>query len=392
MIEIKARQPGSAPHWSIGKYFLVIAGEELGSSDVIKTVDKKFSAWINSEIDSKKLLTQILADLEMQFHALTIELDRPVDRWVRLQGAFVAFNSPPPDTLRRKLVLFFKPDFDNWINPFSALDYQRALKEAAVGSFVDGSIFAEDVTDGFSVTRALAKAEDVTVAVKIAGIVDEVKRLSTKAVEGLFKRVQKDSLVAWFDFPAPIRAACEQYLIYFIQFLEDLGIKANSEIKADAGRILFSVTPKEGSSALERIKEALEIYLNLPVNSEFNAAAEQFKDISVSQLKSQVLFLHSQLHLAKATLQAKDAAIHALDFTVFQQRQLLAGRKRDDSASNKEDEPILGDTIHITQYEGKAFRVDLPTILRRLKRSFGIGQGKSTSSSALPPSRDREPE
>src|SRR6185437_3359491 len=96
---------------------------------------------------------------------------------------------------------------------------------------------------------------------QISKICDDVKRCSAMAVELALKGIGKSSLVAWFDFPAPIKTACEQYLVYFVQFLEDLGIKANSEIKEDAGRVLFSITPVDGQSALGRIKEALEIYL-----------------------------------------------------------------------------------------------------------------------------------
>jgi hypothetical protein len=51
------------------------------------------------------------------------------------------------------------------------------------------------------------------------------------------------AVTAVFEFPAPIKSACEQYLLYFAQFLRDLGIEAEAELKEEAGRVLFSVTP-----------------------------------------------------------------------------------------------------------------------------------------------------
>jgi|SRR5579864_5209586 len=191
-----------------------------------------------------------------------------------------------------------------------------------------------------------------------------------------------DSLVTFFRFPPGIRSCCSQYLLYFVQFLEDLGIKADSEIKEHAGRILFSVTPADGPGALGKIKEALEVYLDLPRNPEFNATAGEFSDIAVSQLKANVFFLQSQLSLAQALLETKSATLEALNFTVYQQKQLLIGLSADQSAPNStkrtENEPVVGDTVSVKPYEGKILRVDLPTILRRLKRSFGLGEKKDT--------------
>jgi hypothetical protein len=177
-----------------------------------------------------------------------------------------------------------------------------------------------------------------------------------------------------------VKTACAQYLTYFIQFLEDLGVKADSEIKENAGRVLFSVTPKDGPSALGQIREALDAYLRLPRNPEFGSESAEFGGVAVSQLKANVFFLHSQLALAQAMIEAKDARIEALDLTVYQQRQLLTGVSVEKPASSSQDwdqdEPILGDTVHLTKYEGKIVKIDFPTILRRLKRSFGVAESK----------------
>jgi hypothetical protein len=65
---------------------------------------------------------------------------------------------------------------------------------------------------------------------------------------------------------------------------------------------------------------------------------QRFQDIAVIQSRANILFLQSQLELAKAVVQAKDASIQALDFVVFQQRQLLS----EPSKSHGENvEPLL---------------------------------------------------
>jgi len=308
---------------------------------------------------------------------LHLDFDEPLDRSIKFSEAA---SSISPE-LKSELRLTFKPDFDKWAGPFSVSEYQTAISlvvEEIVGVIFEAN---DNLTNGFNVLIVDPKSEPF--GEEISRSVEQMRSASKIAAAQALKSVQKNSLVTWFYFPAPVKAACEQYLVYFIQFLEDLGIKANTEIKQYAGRVLFSVTPEEGSRALKKIREALEVYLNLPRNPEFNTVGEQFTDLAAVQLRSQVFFLQSQPELANATIQAKDAAIQALNFTVFQQKQLLIDDQKHESPSDKNEEPILLDTIHLTEYEGKGFRIDLPTI-RRLKRSFGVGQYKSVKKPHCP--------
>lgn len=350
---------------------IVIDGEKLESGTAYKLVGSGWGADVTESLDSKFFFPLILMDIEsIRLFRVNIYLDEAVDSWLRLSTAALVLQTSDP----AKTSLRFKPDFDNWTSPFSASAYIQAFKDAAKN--VSGLKFylSHNTFD----LECVIENKNQTVLQFLSEKMDVVRPLSRIAAEEALRTVRKNSLVTWFNFPSPIKTSCEQYLIYFVQFLEDLGIKANSEIKEDAGRILFSVTPADGPSALGKIKEALEAYLDLPRNPEFNAVADDFSDMAVSQLKANVFFLKSQLAIAQAVLEAKDATIEALKLTTYQQRQMLIGSTSDASekADENESEPILGDTVHLTKYEGKFLKVDLPTILRRLKRSFGIDKDK----------------
>jgi hypothetical protein len=66
----------------------------------------------------------------------------------------------------------------------------------------------------------------------VQGICDEViKRLQT--------RLGADSITTAFDFPDEVKVPCEQYLVYFVQFLRDIGVEATSDLQHYAGRVLF---------------------------------------------------------------------------------------------------------------------------------------------------------
>jgi hypothetical protein len=177
---------------------------------------------------------------------------------------------------------------------------------------------------------------------------------------------RRNSVTTFLKFPPVVKTACEQYLLYFVQFLADLVVKAEAEIKESAHKVLFSVTPQDGQSALEKVRDALEVYLQLPGARDFAESAVPYPDLAVTQLQSNILHLQSQLLLAKATLQAQDATIESRSLSNFQYRQLLSAEKATQS------EALIGDTVHVTRIEGKGFRVDLPLILKRLKRVLGV--------------------
>jgi hypothetical protein len=51
--------------------------------------------------------------------------------------------------------------------------------------------------------------------------------------------------------------------LFFVQFLRDLGINATSNLRKKRGSSFFS-TPTDDVEALDKIREALAVYLNLP--------------------------------------------------------------------------------------------------------------------------------
>jgi CheY-like chemotaxis protein len=181
-----------------------------------------------------------------------------------------------------------------------------------------------------------------------------------------------NSVVMSFDFPEEIKVSCEQYLLYFAQFLKDLGVKADTALTHEAGQVLFTVTPADKEQALDQIHAALDVYLHLassPVSDTTNEAIE------VQRLESNILRLRSDLKLAAAELQAKNATIQAQELTISVQKGLLSGEIIFDSLKDvtpkpKDREELLGGTLAIKKYEGKGFDVDLPVVFRRLKQLF----------------------
>lgn len=167
-----------------------------------------------------------------------------------------------------------------------------------------------------------------------------------------------------FEFPIEIQSACEQYLIYFAQFLRDLGIEASTEIKRQAQHTLFNVIPQDSEEALDKIKEALDIYINLPQASDIELSQSENKDVSVQQLLSNIYHLKSQLMLANATIESKTATIQSLNISNYKLSEIVEAQSKE---LESEDE-LIGELVTVKKYDGKWFSINLPEIWRRLKR------------------------
>jgi hypothetical protein len=191
-------------------------------------------------------------------------------------------------------------------------------------------------------------------------------------VRARFEVPKPGGIAAFFDFPMSVKSACEQYLLYFGQFLRDLGIEASTELKEQANRVLFSITPLSEKQALDQIRNALEIYLQMPQAPNFAFTEVNSSDVAVSQLMANVLHLQSQITLARAVVEMKNATISTqqtelailrkdLDLRVFSPASLANDQSR-------EKEPIIADVISVKKHAWSFLEVDFPAILRKLKR------------------------
>ncbi|MGE0560791.1 MAG: hypothetical protein AB7O47_03160 [Flavobacteriales bacterium] len=258
-------------------------------------------------------------------------------------------------------------DTDNWEKPFSLIKMVDKLEQLCENDN-EATFHLEDpeiVNNGFGIEIQISNLDISTETIyqQILGKFDE---LIGNSISGLLLEAKQNSLTSIFRFPEEIQVSCEQYLIYFSKFLEDLGINAKTTIEAEAQNTLFTVTPEDPNQALSQIRDALNIFLSLPEMPEVEVISKNFDDIAIQQLVSNVYHLKSQLILAHSIIQAKDATIQSLSFTTFQQRQLL------ESADDKEakEEKVLDGIVTVGEYEGKGFKINLAEIFRRLKRKL----------------------
>ncbi len=198
-----------------------------------------------------------------------------------------------------------------------------------------------------------------------------------------------------FNFPKELKVHCKQYLEYFAQFLQDLGINATSNLKEEAGKILFAVTPTDDVEALDKIREALAVYLNLPsgpiIYDESFAAMrlqQQVENLQHSQRMAvrEIRTSERELRLAQTVIGNQDKTIQQKDSTIEQQNKIIEMISSKtimmDSVENKEELEEIYDGLKIGESEflKKQLGIHLnpaKVIKTAVKNTFGKDEKKS---------------
>lgn len=369
MIEIRTHQTKDQKHQS---EFLVddVVVKNVHLFSLKKSDEPDF--WIAiydqevSERVSMHHFIELPADLER------IELNIPF-AWSDLLETYVYRNN---DKHSFEIWFTFSFDFDNWKRLYSISEYVEQfieLLEVAENKEIVWKYDDEIKSNGFTIKfpikspQLLIRDEIERCSKIVQGFNEEVERL-------LISKLHQDSVAMYFDFPEEVKVPCEQYLLYFVQFLKDLGVDATAELQHQIGQVLFTVTPVDTRDALDRIRTALEVYINLPA-SLLDDSSTMNNDIAIQRLAGNIYHLKSQLSLAQAMLQAKDATIQAQLITIHHQQCLLSGEIIFDSLKrvtpqhkDEDKEELLGGTLAITKYKTKGVEINLPEIYRLLKR------------------------
>jgi len=182
-------------------------------------------------------------------------------------------------------------------------------------------------------------------------------------------------LTAQFNFPSQYQAACEQYLMYFSEFLNDLGVETTSEITHSGTGVLFRVIPKRKRQALERIKEALATYLKLPdvpIDSlEVSRQTDVQLQIIIHKYVSNIRHLQSQLALSQAVIKTQHVQINELErhledvkiYGIFENslKQVITTNSNEDSPS------FFGGILRLKNWSKGPIEIDTPKILEKVK-------------------------
>jgi hypothetical protein len=196
-----------------------------------------------------------------------------------------------------------------------------------------------------------------------------LRDVSEQAHQSLIIGSRPDSMSVSFEFPEPVKVACEPYLLYFVEFLKQLGIESSADITHDAGHILFAVTPKHSRVALEKLYQALEVYLSLP-SSPIGGPDD---DPVVLGLRAQIYHFQGQLKMAQAIIQLQQTTIDAQKLAITQQQRafgtelLLESIRPVTPTPHQDREEVIPGFISVKDHSISGVVIHLPKLFRSLK-------------------------
>lgn len=256
-------------------------------------------------------------------------------------------------------------DWDQWNKPWS-----MSQVAAEIGRLVEASTNPriqyytddeESILNGFGMVYKPTNTNSL-IHVELEFALQLLESIVKECYINLQRSLDTESVISYFEFPAGIKAACHQYLIYFSQFLSDLSIEVDAEVKDHLNKTLFKVTPRDKEESLEKIKDALAIYLSSPTNPEFERQIQDNANVAALQWQANVYHLKSQLALSQGLLELKDATTNQLKLSNFQ----LENKR----SQTRNEEKIVGEFIKVKEYDGSWFSINLPAFVRLLKRTF----------------------
>jgi hypothetical protein len=378
---IEERKPEQTAYWENGYLGCLVLNGQLIEDSLVRQYKGRLVVEVY-ETDASTLLMQYqLAEIAEQFIMLRLQLPEAPSEYFNVVCIRCA-DADDIETLQLQLRFIFATDGELWAKSWSITDFVSTLKRLVEDRGVPGLSYHQHVSPlhgGVSFEVELHTPEE-TVQQVLQRWLPIIRDVCEEAEAILTASTPKEALVALFRFAPEVKTVCEQYLLYFVQFLEDLGIQAAAGLQEQARGVLFTVIPESGPEVLERIREALDLYLRIPGSPEFDAEVTRHTDIAVQQYAANVLHLRSQLTLAHAILENKNATIEALQAANLQYKQLLGTNPRSqeqlaspNAGSTQEDETLLGGAITLTKYDWKGIQVNLAVIFRELRRRFKGG-------------------
>ncbi len=306
--EYKQVNPGSAD------YELSVDGEQLPKVNVSGSSrdfeELRFQIYTKDVYSGEKLLSQKLKDFPK-----IVYFSVPVKFELLDFETFITIYQEPDSSKLPEVSFYFEAKLLLWNQIYSFSEFEENLS-AVIAENTDDKIEIKIYNSQEETKFVIGTHHDfgnLSLVEELTPFIEKSRHFYLKAKQKTVEGKSIKTITGYFDFPETLKVPCEQYLLYFAQFLQDLGINVTSNLKEEAGKVLFTITPTGDIEALDKIREALEVYLRLPSNQ----IVSNSQEIAIQRLESQVEYFRSQIRLAKAELQLKEATIQQQQVTII---------------------------------------------------------------------------
>ncbi|WP_181316435.1 hypothetical protein [Photobacterium kishitanii] len=260
-------------------------------------------------------------------------------------------------------------DLDAWNEPYSYGSYVDYLDELIEGQSIPIKKYSKHESVSSPYLAALGVTFHLDEGDVVESILSYAKKISLAQKQvhvTLVNKEPKDALVKLFSFPKEYEAICVQYLVWFGEFLAELGIKAQVISEQNGTSTKFIVAPEDAEETLAQVEKLFYTYLSLPY-AEFLPASNSdvYNKVLLLNLKAQVDYFKTQIELKEATIEMKSTTIRTLQ-TRYEQASkelLLLKSVRDDRLE------LFGGVFSLGSFAWGPFTLNTKAVLEKLRHN-----------------------
>jgi hypothetical protein len=217
--------------------------------------------------------------------------------------------SSTPNTVIFEIELIH--NMDEWTYPFSVKVLNQYLRE----NFVSNNSKMTNASTQYCALSFEISKDDTSVNLKelIFDAAEKLLSFYNQSINELNEKHSENLFVKLFDFPPEYANICSQYLMWFGEFLKNLGIDADVSTENKDGKTSLIVSPTENGEMLEQIEQLFYQYLALPYADFLPASKQTPQEMYAYQsAMSQIDNLKNQIQMKDTILQLHQATNSAL--------------------------------------------------------------------------------
>jgi hypothetical protein len=183
------------------------------------------------------------------------------------------------------------------ISPWYQIWIDKSQRSSLTAYNEEAVLEVYSVIEGGSITQAI---EDLAAMVKV-----EYDLIAHK----LTKDAANNLITKPFKFPKQYEVICSQYLLWFGELLQSVGIDASVSAENKGGQTFLSIEPKDNTVLTSEIEKTLYLYLALPYSEYLPAEtviANHVAKMQFQQLNNQVQMLNQQVEFKTSMLELEE--------------------------------------------------------------------------------------
>ncbi|GEM_PF-331259 len=209
--------------------------------------------------------------------------------------------------------------YDGYINSKILIDtFLNHLRKKFIKVDVDINTLDDGVHDCYFYVSI---NDDNNLSNIVEKVIDEVLAVYDNTLQNFDT---KNRFEATFNLPKEYQSILKPYMLYFEEFLHDLCIDSDVNIRKEGEDTILSVEPRNKDEALEKIANALKMYLSAPIIAN-NVDLEQKLQMQVAlqKLHAECSHMESQLLLKTAILNTHQQQLVVHDEIISETKRIL---------------------------------------------------------------------